>query len=165
MLTAIQKFRAKFQRKKSGIKAILVGGGWVSSRPFYQEITLVKNLLRDLCFSRFNFVKHCSFFRSLDRETVSEYTFFVVATDGGQDVVRSSSSKVTILVTDANDHTPGITNVLLKLALIITHSPQCTVMLCHSFLRVGENISLLHFTVPSFEFLLCLSVFLCPLLS
>jgi hypothetical protein len=43
----------------------------------------------------------------LDRETISEYTFFVVATDGGQDVVRTSSAKVTIVVTDANDFTPG----------------------------------------------------------
>ena len=40
---------------------------------------------------------------------MSEYTFFVVATDGGEDVVRSSSAKVTVLVTDANDHTPGKT--------------------------------------------------------
>ena len=34
-------------------------------------------------------------------------------------------------------------------------------MLRHSYLRVGEDISLLHFIAPSFEFLLCLSVFLC----
>jgi hypothetical protein len=38
---------------------------------------------------------------------VSEYTFYVVATDGGRDIVRTSSAKVTILVDDANDHTPG----------------------------------------------------------
>ena len=36
-------------------------------------------------------------------------------------------------------------------------------MLRHSYLRVGEDISLLHFIAPSFEFLLCLSVFLCTL--
>jgi hypothetical protein len=29
---------------------------------------------------------------------VSEYTFYVVATDGGRDIVRTSSAKVTILV-------------------------------------------------------------------
>ena len=33
-------------------------------------------------------------------------------------------------------------------------------MLHHSYLRVGEDISLQHFIAPSFEFLLCLSVFL-----
>ena len=33
-------------------------------------------------------------------------------------------------------------------------------MLRHAFLRVGEDISLQHFIVPSFKFLLCLSVFL-----
>ena len=32
-------------------------------------------------------------------------------------------------------------------------------ILRHSFLRVGEDISLLHFIAPSFEFLLCLSVY------
>lgn len=42
---------------------------------------------------------------------MSEYTFFVVASDGGQDTVRSSSAKVTVLITDANDHTPGIDNI------------------------------------------------------
>ena len=33
-------------------------------------------------------------------------------------------------------------------------------MLRHSFLRVGEDISLQHFIVPSFTFLLCLAVYL-----
>ena len=33
-------------------------------------------------------------------------------------------------------------------------------MLCPAFLRVGEDISLQHFIVPSFKFLLCLSVYL-----
>ena len=46
-------------------------------------------------------------FSLLDREAVAEYTFLVTATDGGREVVRTSSAKVTILVTDANDHTPG----------------------------------------------------------
>ena len=33
-------------------------------------------------------------------------------------------------------------------------------MLHHSFLRVGEDISLQHLIVPSFNFLLCLAVYL-----
>ena len=36
-------------------------------------------------------------------------------------------------------------------------------MLRHSYSRVGEDISLLHFIAPSFEFLPCLYVFLCTL--
>ena len=36
-------------------------------------------------------------------------------------------------------------------------------MLRHSYLRVGEDISLRHFIAPSFEFLLCFSVYLCTL--
>ena len=35
-------------------------------------------------------------------------------------------------------------------------------MLRHTFLRVGEDISLQHFIVPSFKFLMCLSTFLVP---
>ena len=43
---------------------------------------------------------------TLDRETVSEYTFDVRASDDGYEVVRSTKAKVSIIVTDANDHTP-----------------------------------------------------------
>ena len=43
---------------------------------------------------------------TLDRETVSEYTFDVRASDDGQEIVRSTTAKVSIIVTDANDHTP-----------------------------------------------------------
>ena len=43
---------------------------------------------------------------SLDRETLDQYTFDVMAVDGGKGMVKSSRAVVTILITDANDHTP-----------------------------------------------------------
>ena len=42
----------------------------------------------------------------LDRESIAEYDFDVRATDEGQDIARSTTARVTIIVTDANDHTP-----------------------------------------------------------
>ena len=41
----------------------------------------------------------------------------------------------------------------------IVHLKSKNGMLRHSFLRVGEDISLQHFIVPSFSFLLCLAVY------
>ena len=43
---------------------------------------------------------------NLDRETLDQYTFDVMAVDGGKGMVKSSRAVVTILITDANDHTP-----------------------------------------------------------
>ena len=43
---------------------------------------------------------------TLDRELISEYTFDVLASDDGHEMVRSTKAKVSIIVTDANDHTP-----------------------------------------------------------
>ena len=62
-------------------------------------------------------------FRALDRETTSEFTFYVVATDDGRETVRTSSAKVTIIVDDANDHTPGkeiLVSGMSELGLTIT---------------------------------------------
>ncbi len=50
---------------------------------------------------------------------MSEYTFYVVATDGGRDIVRTSSAKVTILVDDANDHTPGTFQAISKAMIFL----------------------------------------------
>jgi protocadherin-16/23 len=42
----------------------------------------------------------------LDRETIDEFTFGLLAVDGGAGMVKSSRAIVTITITDANDHTP-----------------------------------------------------------
>ena len=44
---------------------------------------------------------------SIDRETLSEITFSVVATDESS---QNATADVTVVINDANDETPNITN-------------------------------------------------------
>ncbi len=63
----------------------------------------------------------------LDRESVPEMRFDVVAKDGGRASIRSSRTQVKIIVTDANDHIP--TFVLLPFRVNMTATPSTGVPL------------------------------------
>ena len=58
----------------------------------------------------------------LDRELVDEIRFDVLATDKGEQSIRSSRTKVKIIVTDANDHKPEFTEYPFKINMSATPS-------------------------------------------
>ena len=59
---------------------------------------------------------------ALDREAVDEIRFDVLATDKGEHNIRSSRTKVKIIVTDANDHKPEFTEYPFKINMTATPS-------------------------------------------
>ena len=56
----------------------------------------------------------------LDRETTDKYTFSVVAFDNGKANVRSSKAVVTIIITDANDHSPTFDEMPFRINMTAT---------------------------------------------
>ena len=56
----------------------------------------------------------------LDRESVDEYKFNVLAVDGGKGTVKSSRAIVTVIITDANDHTPQFDEFPFKINMTAT---------------------------------------------
>ncbi len=58
--------------------------------------------------------------RPLDREEVPEMRFDVLASDGGSSSVRSSRTRVKIIVTDANDHTPEFVSLPFRVNMSAT---------------------------------------------
>ena len=58
----------------------------------------------------------------LDREIIDSYTFNVMAVDGGKGMVKSSRAVVSIIITDANDHTPQFDEFPFKVNMSATPS-------------------------------------------
>ena len=56
----------------------------------------------------------------LDRELIDSYTFNVMAVDGGTGMVKSSRAVASIIITDANDHTPQFDEFPFKVNMSAT---------------------------------------------
>lgn len=87
--------------------------------------------------------------RPLDRERQSEYSFVVVATDGGRYDARSQSVPVHITVTDVNDQRPEFTRFPFTATIPASSQPGQSVLRVSAVDRdVGTNAEVLYSFVP-----------------